>query len=507
VVVKDRVVLTAAHVLFDYRVLTFTPYSEVRWFFRKHKGEYEPVPQMPRGWYVREGYSALRQASGGQDISSLELQQLDVAAMYFVATEGDLNLPGRGGYGGYLSSDEPFNEWLMSDRLKMLVGYPLDGIDEVDRGKMHATPPGNTAFTWLYYWKVYATGGLRSYGGNSGGPLYVQYDDGRYYPAGIYLGRSSQTIVRAIDSDVVDLINRAEDSGQGAGNHTGGGVARWEAGVTGSPWLPGLFRVRFTPASVVTKGAGWRVAGGDDPKWIGDTNLYYPLIPGPFNIEFKAAAGYSAPPVRRVVVVVDQTTVIDAPYAPGGGQLAVSPAGGLVSSGYARGPFSPASLTYTLTNSGGASLNWAASKTAPWLSLSASTGTLGSGSSTTVTVSVNVNANGLVAGLYTDTVSFTNLTTGLGNTVRSVTLSVGVHPLIRLSEPRLLSDGRVAMKLQGVTNGEYSILVSSNLVDWMTNWTEVLRLTNTAGQTVFTNRPPPSTHQRFYRAKEEAQYP
>jgi hypothetical protein len=56
-------------------------------------------------------------------------------------------------------------------------------------------------------------------------------------------GRSDQTLVRAIDSDVVDLINRART--RLGRNHTGGGVARWESGVTGSPWLPGLFRVDF----------------------------------------------------------------------------------------------------------------------------------------------------------------------------------------------------------------------------------------------------------------------
>jgi hypothetical protein len=95
--------------------------------FRKHKGEYEPLPQTPRGWYVREGYSALRQSSSSQDLSSPELQHLDMAAMYFVATDTSTNLPGGGGYGGYLTSDDNANEWLiLDDRLKMLVGYPLE---------------------------------------------------------------------------------------------------------------------------------------------------------------------------------------------------------------------------------------------------------------------------------------------------------------------------------------------------------------------------------------------
>ena len=61
------------------------------------------------------------------------------------------------------------------------------------------------------------------------------------------------------------------------------------------------------------------------------------------------------------------------------------------------------------------------------------------------------------------------------------------------------------MRLQGVTNGVYTILVSSNVVAPMANWSEALRLTNTTGVAVFTNPPPPTTRQRFYRAKEEAQ--
>src|SRR5438552_14856641 len=118
---------------------------------------------------------------------------------------------------------------------------------------------------------------IKSYAGNSGGPLYVQFDDGRFYPAGIYLGGAALTLVRAIDREVVDLINRAEILGNEAGNHTGGGVSRWEPGLTTPRFVPGLFRVNLAPSEVVANG-GWRVKGGDDPTWIRGTNLYYPLI-------------------------------------------------------------------------------------------------------------------------------------------------------------------------------------------------------------------------------------
>lgn len=314
VVVKPRVVLTAAHVLFDDVLLGFA--QNARWFFQKHKGDHEPLPQTPRGWYIFEGYAAQRQADNSPGLSSPSSQELDAAALFFVESPTHPNLPGRGGYGGYLASDELNNPWLTGSQLKMLVGYPIDRIDATNQGRMHATVPTNATFTSTAR-RVFATSDLKSYPGNSGGPLYVQYVDGKYYPAAIYLGGASQTLVRAIDSQVVDLINRAEISGNGGGNNTGGGVALWSPGLTGSPFVPGLFRVNFLPVPVNER-AAWRVRGATDPAWISfsSTNIYYPLIPGPFNIEFKPVNGYIAPPFRRVEVVADQITLIDAVYRP-----------------------------------------------------------------------------------------------------------------------------------------------------------------------------------------------
>ncbi len=110
--------------------------------------------------------------------------------------------------------------------------------------------------------------------------------------------------------------------------------------------------------------------------------------------------------------------------APAVGVLSVTPSSGLSSSGNAGGSFSPSSQSYTVQNTGTASLNWSASKTQSWVSLSATSGTLNPGASTTVTVSINSNANSLSAGNYSDTVSFTNATNGNGNASRSVSLTV-----------------------------------------------------------------------------------
>ena len=85
------------------------------------------------------------------------------------------------------------------------------------------------------------------------------------------------------------------------------------------------------------------------------------------------------------------------------GVLTVNPATGLSSSGTQGGSFSPSSVAFTLQNTGGSALNWTASKTQGWVTLSAASGTLAAGASATVTASINSNANSLAAGTYADT--------------------------------------------------------------------------------------------------------
>ena len=96
----------------------------------------------------------------------------------------------------------------------------------------------------------------------------------------------------------------------------------------------------------------------------------------------------------------------------------------LVSSGPVGGPFNPPSQVYTLSNSSVAALNWSAGASASWLSLSPASGTLAAGASTGVVASVNINANSLSAGSYTNSITFTNTTNGIGSTTRPAILNV-----------------------------------------------------------------------------------
>jgi M6 family metalloprotease-like protein len=112
-------------------------------------------------------------------------------------------------------------------------------------------------------------------------------------------------------------------------------------------------------------------------------------------------------------------------YLPG--VLSVTPPDGLSSSGPQGGPFSPASKTYTLKNTGGFSIDWTASLagSSNWITLSSTSGSLAPNATTTVTVSINSNVNSLASGAnYSDTLYLTNTTNGNGSTSRGVDVTV-----------------------------------------------------------------------------------
>lgn len=105
--------------------------------------------------------------------------------------------------------------------------------------------------------------------------------------------------------------------------------------------------------------------------------------------------------------------------------MRVSPESDLASGGPAGGPFTPGSMAYTLENTGDVPIDYSATKTADWLSLSSASGTIPANSSTTVTVSISDDAATYVGGMFDDIVAFTNLTDHSGDTTRSVSLTIG----------------------------------------------------------------------------------
>jgi endonuclease/exonuclease/phosphatase family metal-dependent hydrolase len=106
--------------------------------------------------------------------------------------------------------------------------------------------------------------------------------------------------------------------------------------------------------------------------------------------------------------------------------FSVTPADSFTSSGSVGGPFSPSSQVYTLTNSDTIPLFWSVTKTSNWLTVSplATNMDMGARLATNVTVLINSAANSLAAGIYVDTIKFSNTATGV-TLSRTVTLTVG----------------------------------------------------------------------------------
>ncbi len=101
-----------------------------------------------------------------------------------------------------------------------------------------------------------------------------------------------------------------------------------------------------------------------------------------------------------------------------------------------NGPFPATTTTYTLSNPGLTAINWTATKSNSWLTLSPASGTLAAGATVNVIVSINSAANSLAVGTHTDTIVFDNTTNGFGNTTRGVSLRVSATPALNTGADR-----------------------------------------------------------------------
>ena len=142
-------------------------------------------------------------------------------------------------------------------------------------------------------------------------------DVDKYLPAAICLGGSGETLVRAINSEIVDLINRAEISGNGGGNIVGGGVTLLSPGITAQPFGTGLLTVNLAPSNASSFRPGWRIMGYTDTNFITDALATVALIGGgSYPIEFKAVPGFLTPSNRTVLMAVGGVVTLQADYVP-----------------------------------------------------------------------------------------------------------------------------------------------------------------------------------------------
>jgi outer membrane protein assembly factor BamB len=165
---------------------------------------------------------------------------------------------------------------------------------------------------------------------------------------------------------------------------------------------------------------------------------------------------------------------------PGEGGLEVSPAEGLSASGMVSGPFSPSSMVYTLANTGSSSLDWTASKTQDWVSLSETSGALAAGASTTVTVSINATADSLATGSYSDTVSFVNDSVSGDSDSLPVTLQVGSATTLAFTSYRLTDPGTFHLIVEGTVGTEVVLEASADLSGWTAIGTNQISADGTA---------------------------
>ena len=307
-VVRPRVVATVGHVVFNDGTLAAT--TGLQWLFQNDRGVHDPVPLIPRGSYLMTGYAAQRAVDNSPGVSSPESQNLDAATLFFLQDVG------RGGFSGYLAGDTSVNEFLVSDSLKTLAGYPVDGIPEADLDRLHATPPTNVLFSKAFG-RTYITQDVRATGGASGGPLCVLAGNGAYYPAAIYLGGTGQTVVRAIDSDVVALIGfAAASSGDGVG--VNGGQTNTVTEAYDKPDL-GALRVIIEPAAARAAGAGWRISS--QAPYLSSGGQLDDLVPNAYQISFPALAGFVPPAIQPATVEAGTLTTVTFTYE----QIVVAP--------------------------------------------------------------------------------------------------------------------------------------------------------------------------------------
>ncbi|QJE97252.1 cadherin-like beta sandwich domain-containing protein [Luteolibacter luteus] len=293
-VVRPRVVVTAGHVLFNDGTLSAA--TGAQWLFQHDRQAHDPVPQTPRGFFLMTGYAAQRAEDNSPGISTPASQNLDAGTLFFVQEAG------RGGFSGYLASDTSSNEFLLSSALKTVAGYPIDGIGDNGIDRMHATPPAAVNFTKSFE-RTYITPDVRASAGASGGPLCVLNENGGYYPAAIYLGGTNQTVVRALDSDVVTMIGFSEASSGAAAGATGGSLSNTQSGEYDSE-THGALRVIIEPAAARAAGAGWRLDSASSYVFSGDTSG--DLEPGAVSISFPTVQGF-VPPAPQAATVTAGT--------------------------------------------------------------------------------------------------------------------------------------------------------------------------------------------------------
>ena len=102
----------------------------------------------------------------------------------------------------------------------------------------------------------------------------------------------------------------------------------------------------------------------------------------------------------------------------------VTPSEGLESSGVRGGPFDPAEMVYTLTNTGTQAAVFSTTVTESWVSVTPGSGSVPAGGTVEVTVGYSSSAENLSVGRHQAGLNIVNTDQGAGSTARPITLEV-----------------------------------------------------------------------------------
>jgi len=220
------------------------------------------------------------------------------------------------------------------------------------------------------------------------------------------------------------------------------GLTMTVTGVSGTTYAIGLAEIEVygntAGTSQYTLTTGVSVVGGGSVAVSPHKTGYYTgelatLTATPnTGYTFSGWSGDASGSINPLILTMSANRVVTAnftaiPGTPIPGTLMVTPSPGLSSSGAPGGPFTPSSASYTLQNNGNTAIDWSASATQSWLTLSQENGSLAPGATATITASINSNAATLAIGSYSDTISFINLTNANGNTSRGVSLVIAIQ--------------------------------------------------------------------------------
>nr|MEE4266569.1 FlgD immunoglobulin-like domain containing protein [Candidatus Krumholzibacteria bacterium] len=210
----------------------------------------------------------------------------------------------------------------------------------------------------------------------------------------------------SFEYDATTTTSYLNNSVPGDGSHIR--VIDWDLGTTepgssGSPLYDSAHRI------VGQLHGGYAACGNNSSDWYGKLSVSW------------SSLDQWLDPLNSGAVTLDT-------FDPNASGMSVSNEN-FAAQGNAGGPFTPASVTYTVGNNGDAYLSY--SVTGPvWVDVQNGTGSLAPGQDAAVTLSINASASSLPNGGYPGTVSFFNLTDGDGDATRDISLQVGLPSLV-----------------------------------------------------------------------------